>query len=345
MASGTFTPITSKSKILVVALALCFSAPPAMGEVPDHQLSKAIERAKAATVGILRHVEDSPSQATQRHFSVRGTGVHIRDGYILTASHAVKGTERGKPVIPNNITVLTEDLQELPAVLTGVNVFLDIAVYRVNHQEGTSRLGSIPFGDTDPEPGEEVFTVGYPLGWGPALGFGRIGNPNTFLPGVTVQSRLFQLDLSTCSGNSGGGLFNGKGEIVGIVQVIIPTETIHGERRCSRFAFAVPGPLVHRIATALIQGKHLEFPKLGIRMTLVKKGIQWRVAVAKATDPARKAGLRKGDIILSIEDTIITLPSQLKNYLIERTTPGQRVTIRILRGQNEKLVNVKLGKS
>jgi len=343
MASGTFTPITSKSKILVVVLALCIAAAPAMGEVPDHQLSKAIERAKAATVGILRHVEDSPSQATQRHFSVRGTGVHIRDGYILTASHAVKGTERGKPVIPNNITVLTEDLQELPAVLTGVNVFLDIAVYRVNHQEGTSRLGSIPFGDTDPEPGEEVFTVGYPLGWGPALGFGRIGNPNTFLP--TVQSRLMQIDLSACSGNSGGGLFNVRGEIVGVVHAIIQTETTQGERRCSRFAFAVPGPLVHRIATALIQGRHPEFPKLGIQMTAVKKGTQWRVAVGKATGPARKGGLRKGDILLSIEETAITSPGQLKNYLIERTTPGQRVAIRILRGQNEKILHVILGKS
>ena len=336
-------PITLKPPILIVVLALCFSASPAMGEVPDHQLSKAIERAKAATVGILRHVEDSPSQATQRHFSVRGTGFHIRDGYILTASHAVEGTERGKPVIPNNITVLTEDLQELPAVLTGVNAFLDIAVYRVNHQDGTSRLGSIPFGDTDPEPGEEVFTVGYPLGWGPALGFGRIGNPNTFLP--TVQSRLMQIDLSACSGNSGGGLFNVRGEIVGVVHAIIQTATTQGERRCSRFAFAVPGPLVHRITTALIQGKHLEFPKLGIQMTVVKKGIQWRVAVAKASGPARKGGLRKGDILLSIEETAITSPAQLKNYLIERTTPGQRVAIRILRGQNEKLLQVILGKS
>lgn len=343
MASGTFSPIRSKSQIHVVVLALCIAAVPAMGEVPDHQLSKAIERAKAATVGILRHVEDSPSQATKRHFSVRGTGVHIRDGYILTASHAVKETERGKPVIPNNITVLTEDLRELPAVLTGVNAFLDIAVYRVNHQEGTSRLGSIPFGDTDPEPGEEVFTVGYPLGWGPALGFGRIGNPNTFLP--TVQSRLMQIDLSACSGNSGGGLFNVRGEIVGVVHAIIQTETTQGERRCSRFAFAVPGPLVHRIATALIQGRHPEFPKLGIQMTAVKKGTQWRVAVGKATGPARKGGLRKGDILLSIEETTITSPAQLKNFLIERTTPGQRVAIRILRGQDEKLLHVKLGKS
>ncbi len=343
MASGTFSPITSKSQIHVVVLALCIAAAPAMGEVPDHQLSKAIERAKAATVGILRHVEDSPSQATKRHFSVRGTGVHIRDGYILTASHAVKGTERGKPVIPNNITVLTEDLQELPAVLTGVNAFLDIAVYQVNHQEGTSRLGSNSFGDTDPEPGEEVFTVGYPLGWGPALGFGRIGNPNTFLP--TVQSRLMQIDLSACSGNSGGGLFNVRGEIVGVVHAIIQTATTQGERRCSRFAFAVPGPLVHRIATALIQGKHLEFPKLGIQMTVVKKGIQWRVAVAKASGPARKGGLRKGDILLSIEETAITSPAQLKNFLIERTTPGQRVAIRILRGRDEKLLYVKLGRT
>ncbi len=80
-------------------------------------------------------------------------------------------------------------------------------------------------------------------------------------------------------------------------------------------------------------------------MTLVKKGIQWRVAVAKASGPARKGGLRKGDILLSIEETAITSPAQLKNFLIERTTPGQRVAIRILRGRDEKLLYVKLGRT
>ena len=71
-------------------------------------------------------------------------------------------------------------------------------------------LAARTFSQTEALPGERVFTVGYPLGWGPAISYGYIGNPNTFLQ--TVQSRLLQVDLSACSGNSGGGLFNAHGE-------------------------------------------------------------------------------------------------------------------------------------
>ena len=131
-----------------------------------------------------------------------------------------------------------------------------------------------------------------------------------------------QVDLSACSGNSGGGLFNGQGELVGMVNAIIQTETTQGERRCSRFAFAVPGKLVQRMVTALIDGKNPRFPRVGIKMTVVKMGTRWRVAVAKATGPARKGGMRKGDILLSIEHNEITSAAQLKNYLIEHTAPG-----------------------
>lgn len=194
-----------------------------------------------------------------------------------------------------------------------------------------------------PRHGEKNFTVGYPLGWGPALGFGHIGNPNTFLP--TIQSRLVQIDLSTCKGNSGGGLFNMRGEIVGMVHAVIQTETPQGEQHCSRFAFAVPGTFLHQAVNALIRGNQPEFPKLGIQMAFVKKGIQWHVAVAKATGPALKGGLQKGDILLSIEGMAIKSASQLKSYLIEHTMPGQQVAIRILRGDKEKLAHVMLEKS
>lgn len=146
MKFGTFVPITPKPKILALALALCVISPPAIGKASEHQVSKAIEHAKDATVGILQHEEGLPrSQATKNYFSVRGTGVHIRDGYILTARHAVQKTQTRNPGTWNNITVITEDLQEMPAVLTGVNAFMDIAVYRVTHQEGISMLNSITF--------------------------------------------------------------------------------------------------------------------------------------------------------------------------------------------------------
>lgn len=329
--------------LLMVAWAtvVMLAVAPAMAEPPDHLLPMEIERAKHATVGILRDDQDAQYQAGQARFSLRGTGIHVGNGYVVTAQHAVMRTEAGTKVIPQQITILTADLGELPALLTGVNAFADLAVYRVSSEAAQTVTATARFAEREPEPGGEVFTVGYPLGRGPIVMFGRIGGLNTFLP--TVESRLFQVDLSACSGNSGGGLFNAKGEIVGVVHAVILTETVQGQGGCSRFAFAVPGILVHRIMTALIQGAPPSFSRLGIQLNAAKLGTRWRVAVADPVGPALEAGIQKGDILLSIENMEITDAAQLKTYLVERTVPGQRVAVRVLRGNKEHVLFVTLG--
>lgn len=327
---------------LVVAAAFLLGGASVPAEPGEPRWSSGIERATGATVGILKEAQAPSGQTEAPRLSVRGSGVHIRDGYIVTARHAVERDGGGGPAIPKEITVLTAAMDELPARLTGVNAFLDIAVYRIGGN-GAATLPAAAFADQEPDPGQEVFTVGYPLGWGPTVGFGRIGNPNTFLP--TVETRLFQVDLAACSGNSGGGLFNASGEIVGIVHAIIHTETVQTDRPCSRFAFAVPGPLVQRIVTALIRGERPGFSRLGVQLTAVKVGTRWQVAVAEAVGPALEGGVRKGDLLLAIEETPITSAAQLKTYLMERTAPGQRVRLRVQRGGTEHLLVVTLGKS
>jgi serine protease Do len=313
-----------------------------MAQSGEHRFAAGVEKAKHATVGILQEAQATRAQKGRPNFVPRGSGFHLRDGYIVTARHAVERDESGQKAIPKEITVLTTELEELPAELRGVNEFLDVAVYRLREGAPTS-LKPSAFGGKEPESGDELFTVGYPLGWGPAVGFGRLGNANVFLP--IVDSRLFQIDLSACSGNSGGGLFNADGEVVGVINAIIQTETVQGEPRCSRFAFAVPGLLVQRIVEALIQGQQLGFSKLGIQLTVVKVETRWRVAVSEAAGPALEGGIRKGDIILAIDDTAITDGVQLKNYLIERTSPGQKVAVKVLREQKEETLHVTLGKA
>ena len=314
----------------------------ARAEPIDHRFAHGIERAKRATVGVLDEAARDPRAVPAARFTVRGSAFYIGNGYLVTAQHAVEREEKGEKIIQKEIIVLTADLAEFPASLIGVNAFLDVAIYR-SEQDVSATLDSAAFSNTEPEAGDELFTVGYPLGWGPALGFGRLGNPNVFLP--TSNSRLFQIDLSACSGNSGGGFFNVNGEVVGVVHAMIQTESIQGERRCSRFAFAVPGVLAHRIVTALISGEQPAFSKLGIQLTVVKMGTRWRVAVSEAAGPAFEGGIRKGDILLSIEDTAITDGVQLKNYLIERTIPGQKVSVTVLRGQTKQVLYVTLGKA
>ena len=324
----------------VLAIVAC--APLALAEKPGSQLPSGIQQAKRATVGVLQPGEDAQRQGGKAHVVMRGTALHLRDGYLLTARHVAEQDEIGRRALAKQITVLTADLDEVSATLVGVNAFLDFAVYRLPADMST-RLPDVSVAPNDPDAGEEVFTIGYPLGWGPAIAFGRIGNPGTFLP--TVETRLFQIDLSVCAGNSGGGLFNTKGELIGIMHAMIQTTSDRGEQPCSPLAFAAPGTLVHRVASALIKGEQPGFSKLGTALTAVRMGTRWRVAVAEANGPARDGGVQKGDVLLAIDTTDIADGAQLKNYLIERTVPGQRVQVRILREGKEQVLPVTLGQS
>jgi serine protease Do len=317
-----------------------FGALPGHAEPPVTKPATAIEQAMHATVGILAETPTERESGFHGRFSVRGSGVHLHDGYIVTARHAVERDQGSKKVLPKEIFVITVDLAELPAHLIGGSAYLDIVLYRVNEASRDQLDASTPFAGTEASTGDHVFTVGYPLGWGPAVAYGRIGNPSTFLP--TADTRLLQADMSACSGNSGGGLFNAAGELVGVMHAIIKTDQGQGDQRCSRLAFAVPAILAQRIATALAEGKQPGFSRLGVHMAQVRIGTRWRVSVGNASGPAKAGGVQKGDVLLAINDTDITDAAQLKNYLMERTAPGQTVTLRVLRGDQELQLSITL---
>ncbi|MCP9455778.1 MAG: S1C family serine protease [Nitrospira sp.] len=287
-------------------------------------------RAKQATVGILADTQDLRMPDVPGKLVVRGTGFHLKDGYIVTARHAA---EKYEPVmgsvIPREIRILTDNLHELPAILVGDNAFMDVVVYRVPEEHRAIIPGGTSFNVADMAVGTEVFTVGYPLGWGPAMAFGRVGNTNVFLP--TVETRLIQADLSSCSGNSGGGVFNAQGEVIGIVHAVIRTEKEDTTSSCGRLTFAIPGILAERIVSAAIAGKPLAFSRLGLHLTSVREGTKLLTVVKDVVEPAKSAGVQKHDIILEIDGVKIIDGAQLKNYLIERTTPGQTVAVKVRR--------------
>ncbi len=327
---------------LIVAMVLTGTMPVlASAESPGAQPSNIIEQALHATVGILTETPTDRGSGFHGRLSIRGSGVHLHDGYIVTARHAVERDQGSKKVLPKEIFVLTAELAELPAHLVGGSAYLDIVLYQVAETHRDQLEIITPFTGADTLAGDHVFTVGYPLGWGPAVAYGRIGNPNTFLP--TVDTRLLQADLSACSGNSGGGLFNAAGELVGVMHAIIKTEHQgQNDQRCSRLAFAVPAILAQRIVATLIDGKQPRFSRLGVQMTQVRIGAKWRVSVGDATGPAKDGGVQKGDLLVAINDTAITDAAQLKNYLMEQTTPGQTVTLRVLRGGQELQLSITL---
>jgi serine protease Do len=243
-------------------------------------------------------------------------------------------------IVPKVMHVLTTDLHELVAQIVGDSAFLDVVVYRVNQKDRPVLAVATAFAAEPPVVGSEVFTVGYPMGWGPTMAFGRIGNANTFLQ--TVETRLVQADLSVCSGNSGGALYNQAGEVVGVMHAVIQTDKDQTHVFCSQMAFAIPGSLAARIVGAAIEGKPLAFSKLGIHMTAIKEGTKWRMAVKDVAEPAKTAGIQKHDILVAIEDAEILDAAHLKNYLIERTVPGQQVSVKVRRAEAELTFTVTL---
>ncbi len=302
----------------------------------------ALDRAKLATIGVLEDTQDQRTPDKPGKILVRGTGFHLRDGYIVTARHAAEKQDvTTGAVIQKQIHVLTTDLHEIPADLVGESAFMDVVVYRVAEVHRAKLPATVAFAAGDVLPGQDVFTVGYPMGWGPTMSFGHLGNTNTFLQ--TVDTRLIQADVAACSGNSGGGLFNDKGEVVGIMHAIIQTERDDSTAHCSRMAFAIPALLAERIVTAALDGKPLTFSKMGIHMVAVKDGTRWRMAVKDVLEPAKSAGIEKHDIIIAVDDTEIQDAAHLKNYLIERTKPGQQVSIKVRRIDTNLTFTVTLG--
>ncbi len=328
--------------ILFAVLAGTALLAPPLGAEPAPLGPDAFLRAKQATVGILEDTQDQRTPDKPGKILIRGTGFHLRDGYIVTARHAAeKHDGTTGTVLSKHIHILTTDLHELSAELVGDSAFMDVIVYRVIEAHRTKLLANASFASGDMHTGQQVFTVGYPMGWGPTIAFGRLGNTNTFLQ--TVDARLLQADVAACSGNSGGGLFNDKGQVVGIMHAIIQTERDDSTAYCSRMAFAIPAVLAERIVTAALDGKPLTFSKMGIHMMPVKDGTKWRMAVKDVSEPAKSSGIQKHDIIIAIEDTEINDAAHLKNYLIERTSPGQRGAVLVRRLDADLTFHVVLG--
>lgn len=316
--------------------------PPPLGAEPTPFNQEALQRAKLATIGVLEDTQDQRTPDKPGKILIRGTGFHLRDGYIVTARHAAEKHDPTTGVIlEKQIRILTTDLHELSADLVGDSAFVDVVVYRVAEAHRAKLRETASFASEDVQSGQEVFTVGYPMGWGPTMSFGYLGNTNTFLQ--TVDTRLIQADVAACSGNSGGGLFNGKGEVVGIMHAIIQTERDDSTAHCSRMAFAIPAILANRIVNAALEGKPLTFSKMGIHMMAVKDGTKWRMAVKDVNEPSKSAGIQKHDIIIAVDDTEIDDAKHLKNYLIERTTPGQQVRVKVRRIDADLTFTVTLG--
>ena len=270
-----------------------------------------------------------------------GSGVIISsDGYILTCAHVVSGA--------SNITVSIGD-KDYPATLVGEDTTSDIAVVKVD----ATGLTPATVGDSDNlKVGESVMAVGNPLGeLGGTVTSGIVSALNR---SVSIQGSssvntmsLIQMDASVSPGNSGGGLFNMNGELVGIVNAKSSDSDAEG------LGFAIPVNDAVKVAQELLENGYVTGrPYLGISyyavtdaQTAAQLGVNaygvYIVEVVKG-GPADKAGLQAGDRIVSMDGSEVATQSDL-GTLMQDHKAGDTIEITVARGGQMQTVSVTLG--
>ena len=270
-----------------------------------------------------------------------GSGVIISsDGYILTCAHVVSGASQ--------ITVTIGDT-DYTATVVGEDDTSDVAVLKID----ATGLTPATVGDSDSlSVGDSVLAVGNPLGeLGGTVTSGIVSALNR---SVTIQGTsstntmsLIQMDASVSPGNSGGGLFNMNGELIGLVNAKSSSSDAEG------LGFAIPINDAIQVAQDLLENGYVSGrPYMGITyiavtdaQTAAQLNVNaYGVYVVDVVQggPADKAGLKAGDRIVSIDGTEIAQKDDL-GTLMQQHTAGDTLSITVARDGQMQTVSLTLG--
>ena len=295
-----------------------------------------------STVGITISGETSSRYGYGYTYQASGSGFIITsDGYILTNYHVISGSK--------TVTVATYDHNTYDAKVIGYDASNDIAVIKIDAEN----LKPVTLGDSDTlRVGENVYAIGNPLG---ELTFSLTGgivsalSRNVQTEAGTSMS-LIQTDCAINSGNSGGALFNTRGEVIGITNAKYSSSGMGSEAEIDNIGFAIPINSVKRIVTSIIENGYVLKPYIGITVSPLSEetanitGIKAGAVVQDVTEdaPADKAGLKSHDVIVKVGDTDINDSNDLVQ-VISKSDPGDVLTFHIYRQGQEITLDVEIG--
>jgi len=229
----------------------------------------------------------------------------------------------------------------------------DLAVIKVTPPKGMS-LTPLPLADAPLRVGYYAIALGSPFGLDGTMTLGIVSAlGRSFQVGAAAGTRyslpeVIQTDAAINPGNSGGPLLNLQGEVVGINFAIRS-----GARSNSGVGFAIPVSVIRKVAPALIADGAYRYSYLGISGSTIDAQVAAAedlppnelgvfVAQAVASGPAAQAGLRAGDIIVSIDGIAVRSFEDLVGYLITETEPGQTVQLDVLRRGKRRTFTVEV---
>ena len=269
-----------------------------------------------------------------------GSGVIMTsDGYIITNQHVVEGA--------STITVTLSDDTEYPATLVGSDSVNDIAVIKIEAEGLTPAV----MGNSDNlVVGQSVIAVGNPMGvLGGTVTNGIISALNRDVTVNNQKMTLIQTNAAISPGNSGGGLFDANGQLIGIVNAKSSGSNTEG------LGFAIPINTALSVATDLIDNGYVTGrPALGITVvdvqdsqTAAQMGVSSAgvyVYQVNEGSGAEAAGIQPGDRIIAVENVLVENKEQVSEE-VRNHNVGDTIQLQIARDGNIMTVEVTLGES
>jgi serine protease Do len=234
------------------------------------------------------------------------------------------------------------DRREYEATVVGVDERTDVAVIKI---EGKN-LPTVKLGDASKlRPGEWVIAIGSPFGFENSVTAGVVSATSRSMPGEGNYTPFIQTDVAVNPGNSGGPLFNLKGEVVGInSQIYSRTGGYMG------LSFAVPIDVASHVKDQLVAHGKVTRSRIGVSIQEVDAQLADSfclerprgalVGMVESDSPGEKAGIKAGDVILTVDGTEIETSAQVPAIIAE-TKPGTPVKIEVWRDGGTKMITAR----
>ncbi|MCG6122488.1 MAG: trypsin-like peptidase domain-containing protein [Microvirga sp.] len=272
-----------------------------------------------------------------RRGASQGSGFFISgDGYVVTNNHVVGTAEE--------VEIVTDDGRTLAARVVGVDPRTDLAVLKV---DGEDDLPYVALAEGRSRIGEWVVAIGNPFGLGGTVTAGIVSAEARDI-GAGPYDEFLQIDAPINRGNSGGPTFNLSGDVVGVNTAIYSQSGGN-----VGIAFAIPAHVVQGVVSQLIENGEVTRGFLGVQIQPVTPEIAEAIGldaargalVAQPQDggPAARAGLRSGDVIVSVDGRAIEDHRDLSR-LIAGYEPGSSASVEIMRRSERQVITVEIGR-
>ena len=270
-----------------------------------------------------------PQQQIPQEKTGYGSAFFIsKDGYLLTNHHVVEDASK--------VTIVLNDRRELDATVVGSDERTDVALLKV---QGNS-YPELRTGNVDQlRVGEPVLAIGSPFGFDYSASAGIVSAKMRNMMGETSVP-FIQTDVALNPGNSGGPLFNQRGEVVGVNSRIFS-----GTGGYMGLSFSIPIDVAMDVADQLKRNGKVTRSYLGVSLQDIDRNLAESYKLSKPegslitqvapNSPAARAGLRAGDVILKYNGTPISRTSELLNYL-NRSVPNQSIQLEVLRDDKRR---------